>query len=217
MAYTKYYYVHLPRAMQPLYDAVLQGMMQFENEIHLPAISPEDVNRLLTALDLDNPALFHVAFGKISFVCQADEVILQVRYAHTCTQARTLRARINARAYDLLKQTAGMGLTEKELFLQDKLISGKTYGVTPGREQDAQSLVGAMLDGVCTGEGVAKAFKYLCDLAQLTAIVAVGTAEGAVDGEMQAWNIVFHNGFAYRLDVTRAMFDRCGETAFRAC
>lgn len=202
MAYTYYYRARLSREEQPIYNGLLLAMRRMEREIRLPPLTESAIARLISAIAYDNPELFYVDFQRMMYTFAPQGTIVHAVYAWSAAQARALMTRINAVARDILAQAEQLSPVEKELFLHDYLINHGEYGETPGRVRDAHTLVGALLDGKCVCEGFAKAFKFLCDKAEIPAMMAVGQLTDDANDEWHAWNIVRMDGRAYHVDVT---------------
>jgi hypothetical protein len=95
-----------------------------------------------------------------------------------------------------------MDAYDKELALHDSLVKNISYS-TAGINHETASIAGALLSRSAVCEGYAKAFKLLCDRADLPCIVVSGKGT-PVDRpeEPHAWNIVKLDGVCAHVDVT---------------
>jgi len=86
--------------------------------------------------------------------------------------------------------------------LHDRLCGMVTYG----ESAQARSPYGALVEGTAVCEGYAKAFKMLCDAADIPCVIVTGTgitSKTAAGGENHMWNYVqMEDGKWYAVDVT---------------
>lgn len=91
---------------------------------------------------------------------------------------------------------------EQVKFLHDRLCERVTYG----ESAQARSPYGALVEGTAVCEGYAKAFKMLCDAADIPCVIVTGTgftSKTAKEGENHMWNYVqMEDGKWYALDAT---------------
>lgn len=87
-------------------------------------------------------------------------------------------------------------------FLHDRLCEKVTYG----ESAQARSPYGALVEGTAVCEGYAKAFKMLCDAADIPCVIVTGTgftSKTAKEGENHMWNYVqMEDGKWYAVDAT---------------
>ena len=102
-----------------------------------------------------------------------------------------------------------------EKYLHDSVVKSVAYDYDSLQKNDcynAHSIVGVFLDKKAVCEGIAKAFKLLCNEYSMKCIVVLGKAdpEGKFDGDTyHAWNLVKVGNGSYHVDVTwDNMFDR---------
>ena len=92
--------------------------------------------------------------------------------------------------------------------LHDSVIKSVAYDYDSLKKKDcfnAHSIVGVFLDGRAVCEGIAKAFKPLCNEYDIKCIVVLGKAnKDGVYGEddYHAWNLVKIGNESYHVDVT---------------
>ena len=110
-------------------------------------------------------------------------------------------------AEDIVKK-APSGDAEKVKYFKDeicKLVSYDTAAANGGAYGDSFQLTN-VFDGdektnvVC--EGYSKAFKYLCELADIECYTVTGTMKGGTGAGAHMWNLVVLDGKSYVVDVT---------------
>lgn len=195
-----YYRNTLSPTARRAYDAMVRGWMAFDEFISLPP-RDYDVKEAVKAVSLDYPLLFHVNYYRIAYTRSPLKIRLRGDYFYSRQEARRL--------LDLCENwgravTGSMprGLTDRQKagYLQRCLVSHTRYAQT-GRE--AHNVIGPIRNGEAVCEGIAKAFKYLCDLVEIPCILVAGTMER----EPHAWTKLWLNGRAGFMDVTNALHD----------
>lgn len=97
----------------------------------------------------------------------------------------------------IVRETDGMNDWDKAKYFHDYLILHATYS-TMLAEKANHSAYNCLVSGYCVCDGYAKAYKLLCDKAQIPCEIVTGK----VDGVGHAWNLVQINGVWYHMDVT---------------
>lgn len=193
-----YYRKMLSESEQTVYDALVQQWMCMEPVVQLPA-GHYDMAKISQAVLCDYPMLFYINYYAIS--CQLTPMWVRVNGDYLCSKetARQL--------FDLCAQWGRetvaripkqLSQTYKAMWLFRFLTRRVRYEKTG---MDAHNLVGVVRDGKAVCEGIAKAYKFLCDLAGISCIVVVGT----MDGGAHAWNKVWIDGKAGFVDVTAGL------------
>ncbi len=134
---------------------------------------------------------------------------------HTVNAARAQRVRAAvAKAQGIVSQSAGLSAYDRLAYFRDAICAEVTYNQTAARSGsdaygDPWQLV-SVFDGdpstnvVC--EGYAKAFKYLCDLANIDGVeclTVTGVMSGGTGAGQHMWNVVhMDDGKTYLVDVT---------------
>lgn len=118
-------------------------------------------------------------------------------YPEGAAEATDLRRRMRMRAAEALAACAAPSDHGRALRLHDWLATRVTYQAGAPYEHDAP---GALVDGAAVCDGIAKAYKYLCDAAGIPCAVMRGL--GADQGGPHAWNVVYTAGRWTHVDVT---------------
>lgn len=212
-------YVHVPSRFMPhrpepgarrdAYDALVDGLLEYRGSVRVPrGVTMEDLDRLVDLVKLDFPELFYVGSGTITSRrlghCQVsleyapcyrlgekdvlstleameratDEVVREL----TLTRPQALPGAVSYDDHTLDDLTA----------LHDWLV--RRFAYADGDRPYAHEAPGPLVYGVGVCEGVAKAYKYLCDRCGLACCVVTGEAQDPgcpsdAPGP-HAWNLV---------------------------
>jgi hypothetical protein len=206
---SKYYYSRLDNATKRIYSSILSA---FETRNPNPSfmVNPlrykVDIPEILNYISSDNPGLFYVDFSKIFINTSLTWVSLRANFLYSNQQIDATEKRLEAVIAKIFASRGGgfasMDAYNRELTLHDSLVRNISYSNT-GINHETTSIVGALLSRSAVCEGYAKAFKLLCDRADLPCIVVSG--KGIPIGEPEephAWNIVKVDGVCAHVDVT---------------
>ena len=148
---------------------------------------------------------------------KAGYYILLPEYLYTNTEIERINQDIHnvLRRIDVKARTMLSNEFRLEKYLHDSVVKSVAYDYDSLQKSDcynAHSIVGAFLDKKAVCEGIAKAFKLLCNEYSMKCIVVLGKAdpEGKFDGDTyHAWNLVKVGNGSYHVDVTwDNMFER---------
>ena len=148
---------------------------------------------------------------------EAGYYILLPEYLYTNNEIEKINQDIQnvLRRIDVKARTMLSNEFRLEKYLHDSVVKSVAYDYDSLQKNDcynAHSIVGAFLDKKAVCEGIAKAFKLLCNEYSMKCIVVLGKAdpEGKFDGDTyHAWNLVKVGNGSYHVDVTwDNMFER---------
>lgn len=197
----RYYYNHLDPAYRNAYKTLIEGFMKHESTIVLSGIRNTDfrVIDVFEAVNLDHPDMFWPDYYHISYVKLPGRLITTPSYFFGGKETAQLNAEVYAWKKKVCAQIpASVSKAEKVWMIYDFLARQVTY-----QESDlrfSNTIIGPMKKNmhasVC--EGVAKAFKLLCDETGIPCIVVTGDARpSSQPGGPHAWNMV-RIGNSYR-------------------
>ena len=199
----RYYRSQLNPNEQSVYDRLTETMERCGDEMITEELSKEEIHRIFSAVNLDQTQLFHVDYGSLTLWQRGDTYILKPSYHLSDKAYRDAKTRLRQTAETILNEMRRERPRDPFLFLHDRLIMNTVYGETEGREYDAHNIFGALVDGKCVCEGYAKAYRYLCTLADLQCTVIVGNADVPYqESGPHAWNMIRDQGHLYHVDVT---------------
>ena len=197
----KHYFGELNENEKCAYNAILRDIESFPEEIEIPELNNEELEKVWLAVMYDNPEL--IMLGRECMLVSRDRKFwFSCEYAMTKDEYEQKKAELQTKADELgakiVKETSDF---DKELFIHDAIIDSCRY--TDSDKLIASSAYGVLVNGSASCEGYAKAAKLLLDKAGIENYVITGTAkreDGASEGHM--WNVVFIDGKPYNLDLT---------------
>ena len=209
----RFYHDQLPDDYsRSVYEAVEKSVLSMERVVHVPA-GPAGTEwyRLLEHVYDDHPEMFsfYPLMCRISVGVWGVTITLAYRYEPQTVQR--WGEELDARAEDILRVLFPNGSErvselEREKKIFDWITANVVYDHDALRRSSAGSEVmnslawnayGALILRKAVCEGIACAFKLLCDRVGLPCIVALGQAKGR-----HAWNIVRIGGRFYHVDCT---------------
>lgn len=198
-----------PGARRDAYDALVDGLLEYRGSVRLPrGVTMEDLDGLVDVVKLDFPELFYVGSGTVTSrmlgPCQVsleyapryrlgEKDVLSTLESMERASDEVVRELTLARPQVLPGAVAYDDHTLEDLAtLHDWLVRHFTYA--DGDRPYAYEAPGPLVYGVGVCEGVAKAYKYLCDRCGLACCVVTGEAQDpgcpARGPEPHAWNLV---------------------------
>ncbi len=197
----KHYFGGLSENGKRAYNAILSDIESFPEEIEIPELSNDELERVWLAVMYDNPEL--IMLGRECMLVSRDRRFwFSCEYAMTEEEYKKKKAELQAKTDELGTEIAECSSDfDRELLIHDTIIDSCKY--TDSDKLVASSAYGVLVNGSASCEGYAKAAKLLLDNAGIENYVITGTAkrdDGASEGHM--WNIVFIDGQPYNLDLT---------------
>ena len=194
----KHYFGELNENEKRAYNAILRDIESFPEEIEIPELNNEELEKVWLAVMYDNPEL--IMLGRECMLVSRDRKFwFSCEYAMTKDEYEQKKAELQTKADELgakiVKETSDF---DKELLIHDAIIDSCKY--TDSDKLIASSAYGVLVNGSASCEGYAKAAKLLLDKAGIENYVITGTAkreDGASEGHM--WNVVFIDGKPYNL------------------
>ncbi len=199
----RYYRSLLNHKEQTVYEQLVSAMEKCEEEVFTEMLSQEELHRIFFAVNLDQPQLFHVDFRSIAICQRGNRYLLKPVYHLKGKQYTDAKKNVDLAAAAILDEMKQKKPEDPFLFLHDWLIVNCTYGETEERSREAHCVYGALVDHHCVCEGFAKAYRYLCTLADLQCTVITGNATVPFQPSgPHAWNMIRDHGHLYHVDVT---------------
>lgn len=194
-----------------VYGIIWNAIKSREQRIIVPAaVSEDQVQEIYLRVLFDTPLFFYVNQTVIRMTTLSGIYVLFPEYLYTSNEIQKLTSDIR-KVVKQIDQKASK-LTDNpfrlEKCLHDSVVKSVAYDYESLMKNDcfnAHSIVGAFLDRKAVCEGIAKAFKLLCNEYALKCIVVVGKADPkGVFGEdtYHAWNIIKIGNESYHVDAT---------------
>jgi transglutaminase/protease-like cytokinesis protein 3 len=204
---SKYYYSLLDSSAKRIYNSILLALVA-RNPNPSFMINPlgrkPDISKIVQYIDYDNPDLFYVDFRKIQYLSTLTKISLQLNFLYSNRQIDAMEKQLESIIIKILSTHgfASMDAYNKELILHDNLVKNVSYS-NAGVNAETTSIVGTFILRSAVCEGYARAFKLLCDRAELFSLVISGKATLTTgQEELHAWNIVNLDGICSHVDVT---------------
>lgn len=220
MRMSEYYRSLLSGDEISIYDSILTAWRRGSPQVICGPCSEYSATLLVEYVALDHPEIFYIDYYLFEQINAPLWTKLRFRLLYTEKEIAAIRQCIRR-----MKEHVGRFLpaqasdTEKVWLIFDYLSRQVEYRETG---DNSHSVVGCLPEyghaAVC--EGMAKAFKLLCDASGIPCIVVKGEYSADGHSERHAWNIVRINGWTYRhIDVTAQIgsahtFGRAQERGF---
>lgn len=207
----RFYYSMMSSDEKSAYKIIYNGLkMRAFHIIVSLYLQPERVQEVYLKVLYDNPLFFYVNQTVIKMTGEPGYWILLPEYLHANREINTILKDIRRVVDKVAVKADAMRLDEFRLekYLHDSVVKSVAYDYDALKSTDcfnAHSVVGAFLDNKAVCEGIAKAFKLLCNEFGIKCIVVLGKAnkDGDFSGnDYHAWNLVKIGGESYHVDVT---------------
>lgn len=189
-----------------IYDGLRKRSYQIEAPFHMPS---EQILEIYIRVLYDNPMLFYVNQTTITIGGQSGAYSLIPEYLYTEREISQLIREIQVVVDKIHTRVDTMQDEFRiEKFLHDSVVKSVPYDYDALNKKDcfnAHSIIGAFIDKKAVCEGIAKAFKFLCNEFSMKCIVVYGKAsqDGDFSGDTyHAWNLVKVKNESYYVDVT---------------
>lgn len=194
------------KAYKIIYDGLRKRNYQIDVPFHMLS---EQIQEIYIRVLYDNPMLFYVNQTTITMCGQPGAYSLIPEYLYTereiaqlIREIQVIVDKIHTRV-DTLQDEFRI-----ERFLHDSVVKSVPFDYDALNKKDcfnAHSIIGAFIDKKAVCEGIAKAFKFLCNEFSMKCIVVYGKAsqDGDFSGDTyHAWNLVKVRNESYYVDVT---------------
>lgn len=201
----------MPSAERRAYRMIYDGLKTRSYSIVVSeCLSTDDIQGVYLKVLYDSPLFFYVNQTVIRMQGQPGHWILLPEYLYTKNEIN----KINTDIRNIVNKVKAKADTFKnnefrlEKCLHDSVVKSVAYDYDSLKNNDcfnAHSIVGAFLDRKAVCEGIAKAFKLLCNEYGIKCIVVLGKAnkDGVYgDDDYHAWNLVKIGNESYHVDVT---------------
>ena len=196
----QYFRNQLSRPKQKVYDQLFTNMANMVNHIAISPLPVADIKEIIRYILLDNPALFYVNLYcfhvRTTPLCSN----VQIDYFNSKAEAQIVLKKMKLWIEQIKNKTTNLCPWDKSITIYDML--GATVCYRDGNNFAPHTLYGAVVDHNAVCEGIAKAFKFLCDNANIPCIVVVGTLSDGTSEEKHAWNMIQLDGKWGHVDLT---------------
>lgn len=173
-------------------------------------LGPDQVQEIYLKVLYDNPLFFYVNQTVIKMTGEPGYWILLPEFLYANREINEITKQIRKVVDKVAIKANNFKSNEFKLekYLHDSVVKSVAYDYDSLQQEDcfdAHSIVGAFLHNKAVCEGIAKAFKLLCNEFGIKCIVVLGKAdkEGDFSGDKyHAWNLVKIGDESYHVDVT---------------
>lgn len=207
----RYYYRILNKEEKAAYRMIYNGIKMRALNIVVPVQLPtSQIQDVYLKVLYDHPNFFYINQRVVRIGGQPGYYILLPEYLYSTREIDLLNQDIGniLRRIDVKARNMRSNEFRLEKYLHDSVVKSVAYDYDSLQKSDcfnAHSIVGALLDKKAVCEGIAKAFKLLCNEYDMKCIVVLGKADpaGKFDGDTyHAWNLVKVGNGSYHVDVT---------------
>ena len=202
-----YYRRRLNPAEAAVYDALLGGVLSGQSFAQAESLRGLDLNRIILAIQHDHPETFYwnPSGAQYNVYGAGAQVTYRIdlNYYYPLKELPARQKRVARSVENLLRGAENYAPFDRMVHLHDALALSISYGGEENKPFHYYTLEGPLAEGVGVCGGIARAYKYLMNLAGMSCMVVHGKATNpAGKPELHAWNIVHVDGHCHHVDVT---------------
>ena len=207
MTLDRFYYMSLNEKNKATYRTIYSAIVSFSPSIDIGNVKETDIEEIIDGILLDNPHLFYVDLRGYAYYKSLLGITLSFSYLCTKQEMNGIKEQIESKVKRFLDSVDIINMSDyqKEIMIHDYLCKNVKYDNNCIENVDksiiSHTIWGVFIEKKAVCDGIAKAFKYLCNVLGIKCIVAKGQGDGE-HTEKHAWNIVKIDGYAYQIDVT---------------
>ena len=198
----KFYYEKLDNIEKHAYNEIITNIYDMPEEIEVPAINADQLDRIFSAILMDNPDLFFVG-RKCTLSSRMLRTYCAIEYIVTKEEYLAQREEINAAVQGIVSTlTKPDDEWQTELEIHDYIVNNCRYELSEPKLV-CSSVYGILINGYGACEGYSRAAKLLFDEVGIESALVSGVSKNADGSEgPHMWNAVRINGDFYYLDCT---------------
>lgn len=204
MSVYEYYYQMLSDNDKRIYGSIKDAILNLKENITISDFKSSDsIADIYEKMMFDHPEIFYV---KEAFtVTKGKDLSLSIKYRFNRNEIESFNVAMRKSVNSFLSANIHKSEYEKIKSIHDYIISVVEYKDVSAPY--SHEVPGTLLYGIGVCEGIAKTFKYLCDLLNIKSGVVFGEAKEAAlvsanDFSLHAWNTVMINNQFSLLDIT---------------
>lgn len=198
----KHYYGKLDNIEKHTYNEIISAIYDMPEKIEVPAINADQLDRVFSALLMDNPDLFFLGrkctltSEVLKTYCAPEYIVTKEEYPVKLEEIGQAKQKIISSLSDPDDEW------QTELEIHDYITGNCVYDMSE-QELVRSSAYGVLVSGFAACEGYSRAAKLLFDEVGIeSALVSgVSVSEDGTEG-LHMWNAVKINGDFYYLDCT---------------
>lgn len=197
---TGYAYDTLPVDQKALYDEILEGLEQREQEAELSTVDESTLSKVFQCVMNDHPEIFYVdgySYTKYKTGTEITRITFQGNYLYEDAEIADRELKIDQIVTEIFDgMPAGLDDYGTVKYLYEYVIEHTQYNLDA---PDSQNICSVFLNGESVCQGYAKALQYLLQEAGLESTLVLGYVES---GDGHAWDLVQMDGDWYYVDPT---------------
>ena len=198
----KFYYGKLDNLEKHAYNEIITHIYDMPEEIEVPAIDGDQLDRVFSAILMDNPDLFFVG-RKCTLYSRLLKTYCSIEYIITPEERSVQEAEIESAKQKIISSlSAPDDEWQTELEIHDYIVDNCVYELSEPRLV-CSSVYGSLVNGRAACEGYSRAAKLLFDEVGIESALVSGISKNDDGTEgPHMWNAVKINGDFYYLDCT---------------
>lgn len=196
-----YYYNQLSKTGQNAYHAMLAGLQNLSPSFQVPLLEGRELAEIYFCLRMDHPEIFYSVHFKYRYYRDSGSAELIPEYLFEKKKIQDHQKAMKARVEKLTRPVKGQKEIDRLLYVHDFICRSVHYDKL--KKAYSHEIIGPLGQGVGVCEGIAKAFKILCDALDIWCVIAIcGNNPEKGIKYRHTWNIVKLNGKYYHIDAT---------------
>lgn len=185
-----------------VYSVILKSIYDMPEKIEIPAMGTGDLNKIFSALSLDNPDLFCLGLN-CSVFTEGYKTFFEPTYSMTKEEYTERLSQVNDMCSSIVAEANKYtSVYEKELYVHDYLVTQCSYNDV-NQSPLANTVFGCLVEAKAACEGYSRAFQLIMNKLNIDNRLITGdSAEDGVNYIGHMWNYVILEGQGYFVDVT---------------
>lgn len=218
----RYHYTLLNAAEKEIYKGIYNGFRQRRPKfvIIMPPINGQypsnpHLNRILSAVIQDNPAMYYVDFGSITMyrdVYRPEKLTMTYTEFFTPAQSEQIDQALRYRVDAILNMLQDHAAGYPQVFQLYRYLAEQVHPCDSGASNtlsqlESHSIIGPLLNRGAVCAGYAKTFQLICQQLDIGCLHIIGDASPSktnIKWSPHSWNVVYVEGRFYHAD---PMFD----------
>ncbi len=185
-----------------VYSVILKSIYDMPEKIEIPALGEGDLNKIFSALSMDNPDLFCLGLN-CSVYTEGYKTYFEPVYSMTKAEYDSRLSQSKEIINEIVNAAnVFTSVYEKELYVHDYLINNCVYSDIT-QSPLGNTIYGCLVEGKASCEGYSRSFQYIMNFLNVDNRLMTGvSAEDGVNYIGHMWNYVVLDGQGYFVDVT---------------
>lgn len=206
----RYYSLQLTNEERKCYDKLKKSLSCLKPEVRFDReISFDELKKIVNALDCEHPEIFYVDYNSCKRKKNHNETWVQLKYYYPKSEILDMSKQLQEILENLAERCRKelVRMTDYNIckWIHNYFVSNVLYHHSivqrKGFQIQDHNIVGVLTGNLSVCEGIAKAYKLLCEKLGVSAMVVPGGTTSLLD-QNHEWNIVKIDGRCVHVDVT---------------